>query len=310
MNDLETNSRRGFARIDLLVAIVLLAEAVAVADQRGDETLKFFLSKSHVVVVGKITSTPLAISGSRSVPIFVCDFQVNDVLKGDAGLKGKTIMLNIIRIEMDKKDHHPLIKKNAECILFLKERKAKRGPWETADVWFGVQHPSTYMAKSLKRLAEQEVVEQRDPADTVQEIRTVGDALSSLKSELVSMSADYPELAGARDIRVNEDGFEYRHNCRFMGKRGYEDTGRNAVAIGLRTMSMQQFRVDVKRVAMQGPSCRWPSLEMVGWPILYIRENPSPGLSARLNKVLTKHCEMIDELDQVAGRLPHRERRH
>jgi len=56
------------------------------------------------------------------VPNFICEFAVAEVAKGDSKLKEKTIHVNILRFETDKKDHHPLIKKDAECILFLKKQ--------------------------------------------------------------------------------------------------------------------------------------------------------------------------------------------
>ena len=66
-------------------------------------------------------------------------------------MKGKGIRVNIKRFERVGKDKHPLIKKDAECILFLKNAKPNFPDWETADYWFGLQHPSPSMARSLKR---------------------------------------------------------------------------------------------------------------------------------------------------------------
>ena len=99
----------------------------------------------------------MGLLGEAGVPNYICVFDFSDVGKGDAKLKGKTIRVNIKRFEMDKKDHHPLIAKDAECILFLKMEGAGASPhWVTADFWFGIQHPSPWMVKSLKRLGGQE----------------------------------------------------------------------------------------------------------------------------------------------------------
>ncbi len=129
--------------------------------------------------------------------------------------------------------------------------------------------------------------------------RAVGDVLSSLKAELVTMSADYPELAGAKDSHASESEFVYEHDCRYLGKRGYEDTGPRPVAIGLRVESIPEL--SAKAGAYSLPLYRWPSLNMVGWPTLHVGENLSPDLSGDLNALLTKHGKMIDELDRLAA---------
>jgi hypothetical protein len=70
------------------------------------------------------------------------------------------------------KDRHPLIKKDAECILFLKKQPPGNIPrLASADYWCGVQHPSPWMFKSLRRLAG-ELSSKRHllPADVVYEL--------------------------------------------------------------------------------------------------------------------------------------------
>ena len=141
--------------ISVFAICAILAPTIALTDS-SDDTLKFYLSKSDLVILGTILNQPGAVIDEVGVPNYYCDFKVTDVLKGDATLKGKTIRVNIVRFEGDKKDHHPLIKKDAECILFLKKEENNFPFWETADFWFGVQYPSPWMARSLKRLAEEE----------------------------------------------------------------------------------------------------------------------------------------------------------
>jgi hypothetical protein len=136
----------------ILTVTLLLAPAISWADT-SDDTLKMCLAKSDLVALGTIKSEPVGIIDENGVPNYICDFKVSDVLKGDAGLKDKTIKVNIMRFEMDAKDKHPLIKKDGECILFLKSATPDTPSWVTADFWFGVQHPSPWMARSLKRLA-------------------------------------------------------------------------------------------------------------------------------------------------------------
>ena len=135
--------------------LIMLASLIVVLPVRGDsddDTLKSFLSKSDLVVMGKITSEPNSYIFEHGVPNYICEFRVQDVLKGNAKLKDQIIKVNIKRFGMDAKDRHPLIKKDGECILFLKSATPNTPAWVTADFWFGVQHPSPSMAGSLKRL--------------------------------------------------------------------------------------------------------------------------------------------------------------
>jgi len=137
----------------LLALLVSIIAALPVRGDTGDDTLKSFLSKSDLVVMGKITSEPIGMIFESGAPNYICEFRVQDVLKGDGKLKDQVIKVNIMRFEMDAKDKHPLIKKDGEGILFLKSATPNTPAWVTADVWFGVQHPSPWMAGSLKRLA-------------------------------------------------------------------------------------------------------------------------------------------------------------
>ncbi len=143
-------------------AVPLLALALAFVPgvcrgDEGDDPLRVLLSRADLVVLGTIASEPMRVSFEAGVVHYPCDFQVAEVCKGDAALEGMTLQVNIKRLEMYEKDHHPLIKKDAECILFLKkESKGTKPPWVTSDFWFGIQHPSPWMAKSLKKLASQE----------------------------------------------------------------------------------------------------------------------------------------------------------
>jgi hypothetical protein len=89
------------------------------------------------------------------------------------------------------------------------------------------------------------------------------------------------------------------------GKRGYEDTGPNAIAIGIEVMTLREFRERAENLhrQMQLPGCRWGALGIVGWPSLHLGPGSSPGLSSRLNEVLARHVAKIDRLDlQAAGR--------
>ena len=139
----------------LLLALLILPIFVCRADT-SDDTLKFYLFKSDLVVVGRIVSEIGAVITELGVPNYICDFEIQDVIKGDESLIDKTIKVNIVRFEFDKEDKHPLIKKDSKCILFLKKANKGNTPaWKTADFWFGIQHPFPTMIKSLKRLAQE-----------------------------------------------------------------------------------------------------------------------------------------------------------
>jgi hypothetical protein len=137
----------------LAFGLTLVLAASAAADG-GDDTLRFFLSKSDLVVVGKLTSEPAGVEKEAGVVNYRCQVAVSEVLKGKAATKGE-LTVNIIRFESAAEDKLPWFKKGATCILFLKSADPKTPAWETADVWFGVQPSSPWMARSLKRLAGQ-----------------------------------------------------------------------------------------------------------------------------------------------------------
>ena len=142
--------------LGMLIAIFALLSCACHADE-SDATLLYYLSKSDLVVLGSIVTVPSGSSFHVSIQESSCDFEISDVLKGDPQFKGSTIKVNIKRYLMDKKDLHPLIEKDAECILFLKKASGRTIPqWVTADFWFGIQHPFPWLAKSLKRLAEEQ----------------------------------------------------------------------------------------------------------------------------------------------------------
>lgn len=129
-----------------------------------DDTLQMYLSKSDVVLLGEFTSEPIGSTREVGVINYGADFRISQLIKGAAvGERkvGGTIPVNVVRFESAPEDHLPVLKKGGKAILFLKcnDRQAKP-TYQTADVWFGVQPPSPWMAKSLARLA----AEQAKPA--------------------------------------------------------------------------------------------------------------------------------------------------
>jgi len=138
--------------VAILIEIIALSLGVCHAGS-SDDTAKFYLSKSDVVLHGTMLEGPLVFHGSSGIYNHSRKFKVSDVLKGDSTLKGTTVRVNIISIGFAD----PLIHtKNTECILFLKQSPNNVPHLETADFWFGIQYPFPWMIKSLKRLAKQE----------------------------------------------------------------------------------------------------------------------------------------------------------
>jgi hypothetical protein len=139
------------------------------------------------------------------------------------------------------------------------------------------------------------------PGKDAKQIRKVVDVFASLKADLIAMSADYPEFADVKKVAIGKGGithgFVYEHNCGFGGKRGYKDTGPNAVAIGIEVMTFSEFSEKVDTVAMQAPLYRWKKLELVGWPRLHFGKDLPEALVKRLEGLHRKHIDMIEQLD-------------
>jgi len=137
-----------------LVLVLIIYADGAFADS-SDDTLSFWLGKSDLVVLGRIVTLPSIRIEDLGTPIYHFDFNVSKVLTGDADLQGATIPVTLVRFERAEKDRHPLIMEGSECILFL-DRTEDGRRWVTVDPWFGIQYPSPWMARSLKRLAGKE----------------------------------------------------------------------------------------------------------------------------------------------------------
>jgi len=142
------------------------------------------------------------------------------------------------------------------------------------------------------------------PDNSEAQIRGIADVFASLKADLIAMSADYPEFADVKHVAIGKQGIThgivYEYNCGFGGKRGYKDTGPNALAIGIEVMTFREFSEKVDTVAMQAPLYRWKKLELVGWPTLHFGKDIPETLVKRLERLLRKHVEMIDQLDRGA----------
>jgi hypothetical protein len=134
----------------LLLTLPTFCSITLAAD--GDDVLRLLLAKSPFVVQGKIENDPAAIRYEAGVNIYVCKFTVTQVLHGDVELKNEIPQVSIIRFEWGFGDRHPLLRRDAECILFLKPT-TNSPKWETSDPWLGFQHASPAMAAAVKSLS-------------------------------------------------------------------------------------------------------------------------------------------------------------
>jgi hypothetical protein len=148
------------SRLAAFAFILVLTTSVCRADE-DDDTLSFYLSKSDVAVVGMIVSKPQVTIDERGVANFYCDFHVADVCHGNTKYRGKTIHVNIHRFYAPGEKRHPLITQDAECLLYLKLESDDAIPeFVTANFWFGLQHPSESMARSLMRIVKEQAAKQ------------------------------------------------------------------------------------------------------------------------------------------------------
>jgi hypothetical protein len=109
----------------VVMGILALATSARAAD--GDDTLRSYLAKSDLVVLGEITSEPSEFMKEIGVANYVCDFKIAQVLKGNKPA-GDTVRVNIVRFERDEEDRLVELKKGSKCILFLKKAAAGETP--------------------------------------------------------------------------------------------------------------------------------------------------------------------------------------
>ncbi len=143
-----------YSILALLLTLTSACAAPGSSGEPGDAALKYLLSKSDLVVCGKITNV-MVFTTERTSYLFDC--QIREVMKGDGARRGQTIAVSISRVEDPKSKGNPLLKEGSECILFLRSAQPPaKPPWREADYWFAVQPHSDSMMSVLKRLAAEE----------------------------------------------------------------------------------------------------------------------------------------------------------
>ena len=132
---------------------ILFVCCTARANER-DDTLAHYLSKSQLVVVGKILTEPTSLIEEDGVANYNFDFKISDVIKGPSTKETDIIKVRVVRFENEPTKKHPLISKDQESILFLNDAGFRYMLWETADHWFGIQSTNPNLIASLNRLNE------------------------------------------------------------------------------------------------------------------------------------------------------------
>jgi hypothetical protein len=192
-------------RCMIAVGLALVLPGIVVASDL-EETLRFYLAKSDVAVLGEFASEPIRKGANKFTTHYQADFKITQLLKWDAPGEtkvGATIKVHIVRAvlhedDFEPEDRLPDLKKGGKCILFLECHDLTPTPsYITADIWFGVQRPSSWMAKSLARIAtEQTKRPLRVPAE--KEIEQVSadrvghvDTSKDFKLDLLKILRDY-----------------------------------------------------------------------------------------------------------------------
>jgi hypothetical protein len=135
----------------LIALTAALFAGSAVADE-GDDTLRHFLSKSDIVLVGKIATEPEVHASDGGSAKYLFGFAVTESLKGE--IADNYLNATIVHPESSADDKLTWLKKKSKALLFLRNAGDREHPnWIGADVWLSVQPYNQRMACSLKRLA-------------------------------------------------------------------------------------------------------------------------------------------------------------
>ena len=137
-------------------AFIVVAIAAPAFAGNDDDTLRFYLSKSSLVVSGTIVDNPTAVGSEVGVVRYGFKFKVAKVLKGKT--PDEEIHVYLTHYHMGNVEEPPYLKKDGKAILFLRraiDRKDFKS-WASADGWFGIQPFNSAMEAELKAVADEE----------------------------------------------------------------------------------------------------------------------------------------------------------
>lgn len=156
------------AMIPMLLTILALQASATERSNRGpdDDTLKHYLSKADVVVVGEVTDGWQRIGIHTDLPYAVratgFEFAVSAWIKGKVAAK-QTIRVTVTRAH-DIEHGHWTPAQGEKLVLFL---RPSGDSWVSADQWFGAQPYSQALVEHLKRVqAQTETIARRPPGES------------------------------------------------------------------------------------------------------------------------------------------------
>jgi hypothetical protein len=136
--------------------VLITAAEPTAPEVSQSELLRLLVSKSELVVTGKFLGIAGPHIGPSGFATYPCEFKIQEVLKQNAKLQAAQIHVNIERVERegDAKDKHPLLKKDSECILFLKKDPNTEN-WINVEYWFAIQPANPSMTDEIKDFSKQ-----------------------------------------------------------------------------------------------------------------------------------------------------------
>jgi hypothetical protein len=146
--------------------LALLLPGLVVASDT-EETLRYYLTKSDVIVIGEFATEPVGKEPNEEFRYYQADFKITEIVKWDAPVEPRVGMTVKVHLLVPAGEQRPELKKGGACMLFLGCREVQPTPsFITADLWFGVQRPSPGLAKALSRsVAEQKKTPLSVPAE-------------------------------------------------------------------------------------------------------------------------------------------------
>lgn len=130
----------------LTLMFVLFFVSISYSIDTGYDTLRYYLSKSSLVVVGQLSSEAFCLTETG---VLTCSFQFNvrEIIVGKAPSS------EIIYVHSIHFTDSPCLKPNTQCIAYLKPASSTNAAeFEITDVWFGLQPTFPILEDALKSI--------------------------------------------------------------------------------------------------------------------------------------------------------------
>ena len=122
------------------------------AQGASTDELRSCASRSNTIVVGTFRSEPVAALDELGVAAWAASFEVEQVVKGDRRLKGRSVRVSVTRFELPGHPH-PLLKKGRRCVLLVDRARSDPGLFVGTDGRQDLQRPSAAMVHKLEAWA-------------------------------------------------------------------------------------------------------------------------------------------------------------